>query len=84
MTALIPALTIADVCRLLQIKRSTFYDLNGKGELPCRELDRIGRIRRFRADDMATYLAGGVTPAEIVSSRYFGRVRRAHAAKQRR
>jgi excisionase family DNA binding protein len=84
MTILVPALTVADVCRLLQIKRRTFYELDAKGELPCRELQRIGRKRRFNAQDMAQYLAGHETPAEIASLRYFDRVRRASAAKQRR
>ena len=81
---LLPALTIADVCRLLQIKRRTFYGLDKAGKLPVRELDRVGHIRRFRADDMERYLTGGETPNEIEAGRYFARVRRAKLARLER
>jgi predicted DNA-binding transcriptional regulator AlpA len=79
------ACTVANVCRVLQIKQSKFYELRKAGKLPCREIVlRLGRTLRYRADDLEAYLAGHEPPAEIASSRLFERVRRAKGAKQGR
>ncbi len=76
MTAGLRALTVAQVCQALQIGHTKFYEPLKAGELPCRELERLGRSRRFCADDLEAYLRCQNPPAAVVSSRYFARVRR--------
>lgn len=46
-------LDVNDMCSILNIGRKTAYQLLNTGEIPCR---RIGRIYRIRKDAVIEYL----------------------------
>lgn len=48
-------LTIDEVSEYLNLKKSTLYSLVGTGELPHY---RIGRLIRFKRDDVETWMEG--------------------------
>jgi excisionase family DNA binding protein len=54
--------TVDQVCELLQLRRSTFYDLLRRGQLPFLDelKPRLGRLRRFRADLVDRYLQNDI------------------------
>lgn len=66
-------LFLEDVIEKLRIPRGTLYGLMKRGEFPFTEIQpRIGRRPRYRASDVARYLAN-----EWQQPRYFGRGRKA-------
>lgn len=54
------AYTVAQLCEVLELPRSTFFHLRQSGQLPfVQELrPRIGRLARFRAEPVDRWLAG--------------------------
>jgi excisionase family DNA binding protein len=67
--------TVAELCTLLHLSRSSFYEARDKGRLPFLEelRPRIGRVLRYRADLVDRYLAGAWKPAPVAvpGRRYF-------------
>lgn len=53
---------VADVCRVLQISRSTFDRLMADGKLPLVELDKLDRHRRFKGESVAAIKRGKWAP----------------------
>lgn len=54
--------TIADVCRILQIKESQFHALRRQGRFPIPEIEpRLDKRPRFRGIDVRRYVNGGET-----------------------
>lgn len=52
-------LTVGEVARILHISRSLMYELTQRGDLPS---VRIGRVLRFRADDIRRYIQQQADP----------------------
>lgn len=50
--------SIAVACAILGISRKTFERRSASGELVLRELERIGRKRRFSGEDVDRYRRG--------------------------
>jgi excisionase family DNA binding protein len=67
--------TVAEVCELLQLAPSSFYEARAAGRLPFLEelRPRIGKKIRYRADLVDRYLAGAWKPAPVAvpGRRYF-------------
>jgi excisionase family DNA binding protein len=67
------ALTLDDVARFLNCSPKTIVRLLVSGRLPIREYPRLGRVRRFRGDDLRAYLDGRAQPT---GRTYFTRAQR--------
>lgn len=52
-----PLLTVDEVCRLLQVKRSTVYSWVQSGRLAC---VRLGRVLRFHSDSIGRVWTEGL------------------------
>lgn len=62
--------TVGQLANLLQLTPMTVYRMVRRGELACHA---IGRIKRFRRDDVETFLENSRQPAAGASKSYRSR-----------